>query len=163
MKKKVRIFGIIILLLMVLLSGCNEEIKINDKDGDGYLDEIDDFPNDSNLHEKIIWYQFENKELIHNTSYPSKSSFLELSSDVKYVEWTWNLVNSSNPKAKIDFKIGRIVKGYPFVMYMFTGRIDSNRIYVDSENTGIWWCNWDYTTIQDYGKLYLSATVYIVK
>lgn len=163
MKKKIRIFGIIILLLMVVLSGCNEETEINDRDGDGYLDEIDDFPDDINLHKKIIWHQFENKELTHNTSYPSKSSSLEISSDVKYVEWTWSLVNFSNLEAKIEFKMARMVDNYLFVMYKLTGRVDSNRIYVDSENIGIWSCTWDYTTMQDYGKLFLSATVYIVK
>jgi len=163
MKKQLLIVGIIIILLTVGLSGCNEETKIEDTDGDGYPDDIDDFPNDTNLHEKIIWHQFENKELAHDTFYPSDAPYREISSDVKYVEWTWNLVNPTFPEAKIEFKMARMIDNYLFVMYGITGRADSNRINVNSADIGMWACNWYYTTEQDYGNLYLSATVYIVK
>ena len=163
MKKQLLIVGVIIILLTINLSGCNEETKIEDTDGDGYPDDTDDFPNDTNLHEKIIWQQFENKELVHNTFYPSDDPYREILSDVKYVEWTWNLVNPAVPEAKIEFKIARMIDNYLFVMYDYIGRADSNRINVNGADIGMWVCKWYYTTEQDYGNLYLSTTVYIVK
>lgn len=163
MKKQLMIVCVIILLITVGFSGCNEETKIKDTDEDGYPDEIDDYPNDSNLYKKIIWYQFENIELAYNTFYPLDTSYREISSDVKYVEWTWNLVNLTFPEAKIQFDMSRMIENYLFVMYSITGRTDTNRISVNKEDTGLWTCSWYYTTEENYGNLYLSATVYIVK
>lgn len=59
MKKKIIIVGITLVLLIVGFSGCTEtqqegNLQNKDSDGDGYGDNSDDFPNDSNLHEKIV-------------------------------------------------------------------------------------------------------------
>ncbi len=163
MKKQLLMICITIILLTVGLSGCDEEIKIEDTDRDGYLDDIDDFPNDTNLHEKIIWYQFENKKLVFGTTYPTADQYKEILSDVKYVEWTWNLINPNFPEAKIEFNIARMIDNYRFVIYSYTGRADSNRFTVNNADIGMWLCYWYYTTDQDYGNLYFSATVFILK
>jgi len=76
MKKQLILVGTIVLLVVVGLSGCNEQTEVADTDGDGYKDNVDafpndqsehmdsdndgygdnsdDFPTDSNLHEKVV-------------------------------------------------------------------------------------------------------------
>lgn len=46
MKKNLIIIAIVVLMLSISFSGCNED-KITDSDGDGYRDQEDAFPNDS--------------------------------------------------------------------------------------------------------------------
>jgi len=58
MKKQIIMLGIVVLIICVGLSGCEEETteieEPIDTDGDGYNDDVDDFPTDSNLHKLIV-------------------------------------------------------------------------------------------------------------
>jgi len=162
--------GIVLIAIMVvsigLLSGCTEDntyeenTEIIDTDGDGYPDNEDDFPNDSNLHKKTMWSEFENRAFEHNTFYPSSG---HVSTDTKYVEWTWNLVNPPSYDAKIEFRIDRNPGNKLIKLYDVISHADSDRIAIDYSNTGTWTCTWYYTAEEDYGTLYLSASVYAVE
>jgi len=58
--KKILVASCVLILFLVFLTGCFEKSDDNgvneskDTDGDGYPDSEDDFPNDSNLHKKIL-------------------------------------------------------------------------------------------------------------
>ena len=97
MNKHLIVSGIVVLLICVGLSGCTEEVQ--DTDGDGYPDDADDFPTDSNLHEK-------NKTLLEGVTSPFNltiegNSYGEsvhdfIDSDWKYVTITWQVFNPAN-------------------------------------------------------------------
>ena len=167
-----RKIGMMLIAIMVvsigLLSGCTEDntyeenTEIIDTDGDGYPDNEDDFPNDLNLHKKIIWYEFENRTFEHNTFYPYEAPARQVSTNTKYVEWEWSLINPPSYDAKIEFMVKRYTQYKLIKLYEKTASADSDRIAVDYSNVGTWTCTWYYTE-EDYGTLYLSATVYAVE
>ena len=77
-------------------------------------------------------------------------------------EWEWSLINPPSYDAKIEFMVKRYTQYKLIKLYEKTASADSDRIAVDYSNVGTWTCTWYYTE-EDYGTLYLSATVYAVE
>ena len=187
MNKKLIIMGVVVLFVCIGLSGCFEGGKLEDTDGDGYKDSVDafpndatewkdtdsdgygdnsdDFPTDSDLHKKIIWEEFENEPIEYSTDLPEIHSRLQVTTNTKYVEWDWRLVDPSPYNADIKFYIERVTESKLIKIYEITAWADSGRIVPDYSNIGSWSCTWLNYPYPDegWGTLYITGTIYAVE
>jgi hypothetical protein len=145
MNKQIVIIGIIVLLVSVGLfvytqQDHNSNTNTNgiDSDNDGYADNIDDFPTDPNLHEKISIISssdtFEQNQGL--------GAFFDINGDCKFVVINWEVTNprdlTADKQHDIVFELT-----YPpnntSIDYPYNLANNRNlRFTIDSSNRGKW-------------------------
>lgn len=111
------IFGIII--GTIFLSGCNEQQESNnipswyeqDSDNDGYLNKVDDYPDNSNFHNKT---EVDRLELTSSDHWESKTLSPNISKNIKDI-----LINAFTSGGDIELELYTLVDGYSWLSWKY--------------------------------------------
>lgn len=165
--KKIIILLIVTLIINVCwLNGCTQNENSNttsngaDSDNDGYPDNQDDFPTDSNLHEKISI--FSGSETFKQNQ--GTGAFFNVDSDCKFVVVNWEVTNPQeltvNEQQDIVFELmhpPNISIEYPYDI----ANNRNQRFTIDSSN----WGNWSYGFLNAgvISNITIFREIYVVK
>jgi len=164
MGKTVILLLTLIIIIFGFLSGCNENKnpEFIDTDGDGYYDNEDDFPSDSNLHEKIF--------IISNSAtYQQQSGGggdFDVDGDCKFFVVNWEVTNPTNltddEQKNILFHIQFTHNENFRTNYSYDNKENRNLSFnIDFSNIGK--CEYGFTNINVSRDVTIYREIYMIK
>jgi len=164
MEKTVILLITLIIIGSGLLSGCNENKNLGaiDTDGDGYYDNEDDFPSDSNLHEKIF--------IISNSATYEQHSGgggdFDMNGGCKFVVVKWEVTNPKNPtddeQKNILFHIQFINNTDNRTNYSYDN-IENRNLSFNIDSSHIGKCEYGFTNINVSSDVTIYREIYMLK
>jgi len=147
--KKIEILLIVLMIVcIVLLSGCTEQDEVSritkDTDNDGYTDDADDFPLDNNLHEKAPFNDLDLLEYNITLAPNSGQDFYSnpnITSDWKYIICNWYVTEPLLTKEQAESVILEVknpITG-PIIRYYSNDSYSHElRFTINNDNLGVW-------------------------
>jgi len=162
--KKITLLLIILTLISAgIFSGCtqpqpspsnSDTPTVTDSDNDGYADNVDDFPTDSNLHERI--------DIISGSSTTYKPDHgsggaIDINSDCKFVVVNWEVTNPTDlteyEKQEIYFSIRHPPDNRHIYYHLDDVKNEHLRFTIDTSN----WGRWEYS----FGSGFINRSITI--
>lgn len=172
MKRMAILLYALMVVSVVLLSGCSQQqstqtINAIDSDSDGYTDDVDDFPLDSNLHEKAPFneaYPLEWDMILQPGHVQGSLSEPDITSDWKYIICNWHVTDpvlTEDQAEKVMLTVTNpttkpIIKYYSNDFYNHELKFTINK-----DNLGEWRFNVDNSMNEFPDTIQVTVTVHI--
>lgn len=135
----------IVLLISTIFAGCvshqEQSEQINDSDGDGYNDNVDDFPTDPNLHLKE---EYKGSYQICGGIGKPPLFYQTIESDWKYVDLKWSITPDNASIREALILIVDMPNSYKIYEGNEVTEFMNKRFVVTYENCGDWEIALDY-------------------